>query len=1141
MGKNKEYELAIKIAGEIEASFYQSMGLTKKEIKALAKESAQWSKAAAENASYIPKDFHKTMQSMSKSLEDSRPFFDGFEKMAKTSFAAVASAAAGTGAFIGAGLAASVSAGSGFETAFAGVKKTVTATDAELVQMREDIRQMAKEMPSAASELAEIAETAGQLAIPTENIVEFTRTMANMDVATDLSSTEAATEFAQFANITGMAMDKFDELGSVVVSLGNNTATAESNIVGMGMRVAAAGSQIGLSEDQIMAYAAALSSVGIEAEAGGTSFSKLMVNMQLAAETGKDLNKYAKVAGMSGSEFKKVFKEDAAGAINAFLGGLKDSEKNGKSAIAVLNEMGIKESQLRDTLLRAANASDMFEGALSNARTAWEENIALTNEATQFYATFENQCGILGNKITDLGISIYDDLKPGLTDIVGMANDFIDGMAGQQNVLGDVLDTAVEKMPTVARKVKEAGKAVGEFAEPFLEVGGWLSDNPGVLAGTVASVGASLATYKIASGVASLASALGSLGPAGAAVMGVGAVIGVLIGVGKAVKTSAAEAKKANLASHFGDISLSMRDLQETAAYVVGSRDLEQIRESMRAMSELDGLTDEIANAAAELNRMNWKIEVGMELSEEENGSYQRAVDEYVQSVQDYVDQHQYAINISINTLLGDNSSTADQVAEYYAGKRQKVSELQTKINDKTTTALEDGVISKEEAREIAEVQNEINQIKESLTGGEMDAKFDSLRVKYGDGELDADSFVNLQAEIQSLTDEGMAGYNTDYQEAMAAYRAMLAEGGLTQDEFNAEADNLKKGLMQNELELKARGAKFQIEMIKEAYGEEWAGMTGELYRETESQFGEMLAGVSSGITPNVHLGYLDENILQSLKIDKSTKLAFGELYQYLQLTSEQMREMEQQCSEIGIEIDDSTRQAILDAEAIGAISGNAEAMWQVIGEVAKGEEYQESLTAIKEAGEYLPAQIAEAIGDEQWLIAQAIDQSYLDAQAEYNKVFSKGIDVSIPVKIISEMTGHIQSSLPGHADGGIFDTPHVAWFAEEGPEAAIPIDGSRNAIELWRTTGELLGMESLLDGDEPIIPNISTDSSILNSSEESSIVINPVFNINVSGGAGDAESIGDAVRDVLYNEFQEFVEDAMRRSERNKERYSFR
>lgn len=80
MGKNKEYELAIKIAGEIEASFYQSMGLTKKEIKALAKESAQWSKAAAENASYIPKDFHKTMQSMSKSLEDSRPFFDGFEK-----------------------------------------------------------------------------------------------------------------------------------------------------------------------------------------------------------------------------------------------------------------------------------------------------------------------------------------------------------------------------------------------------------------------------------------------------------------------------------------------------------------------------------------------------------------------------------------------------------------------------------------------------------------------------------------------------------------------------------------------------------------------------------------------------------------------------------------------------------------------------------------------------------------------------------------------------------------------------------------------------------------------------------------------------------------------------------------------------
>ncbi len=1132
MGKNKEYELAIKIAGEIEASFYQSMGLTKKEIKELARESARWSKIAAENASYIPKDFHKTMQSMSKGLEDARPFFDGFEKMAKTSFAAVAGLAAGTGALIGTGLAASVSAGSGFETAFAGVKKTVSATDEELVQMREDIRQMAKEMPTAASELAEIAETAGQLAIPTESIVEFTRTMANMDVATDLSSTEAATGFAQFANITGMAMDKFDELGSVVVSLGNNTATAESNIVDMGMRVAAAGSQIGLSEDQIMAYSAALSSVGIEAEAGGTSFSKLMVNMQLAAETGKDLNKYAKVAGMSGSEFKKAFKEDAAGAINAFLKGLKDSEKSGKSAIAVLDEMEIKETRLRDTLLRAANASDMFEGALENARTAWEENIALTNEATQFYATFENQCGILGNKITDLGIGIYDDLKPGLTDIVGVANDFIDSMAGQQNALGDVLDTAVEKIPTAVRKVKEAGKAVGEFAEPFLEVGGWLSDNPGVLAGTITSVGASLAAYNIASGVASLASALGTLGPAGAAVIGVGAVAGVLIGVGKAVKTSAAEAKKANLASHFGDISLSMRDLQETAAYVVGSRDLEQIRESMRAMSELDGLTDEIANAAAELNRMNWKIEVGMELSEEENGSYQRAVNEYVQSVQDYVDQHQYAINIAINTLLGDNSSTADQVAEYYAGKRQKVSELQTEINEKTDAALEDGVISKKEAKEIAEVQNELSQVKSSLTGGELDAKFDSLRVKYGDGELNADSFINLQAEIQSMEDEMIAGYNTEYQEIMSWNRSRLAEKDMTQDEFDIAADEAKKGLLQQELELYARDAQFQTEMIKQAYSEEWK-MTGKLYNEIEDRLGERL--------PNGYLDMMAGEIYFSMDIDKPTQDAFGELYQGMQPSVNQMQEIIQQGKEYGIEVPDTVSEVILDTTSLGAFSGNIDDIWKLAAAAANGEEHQKVIEAFRESGGYMPEAFMEGMEENQWLMEAAAEQSYLKAKAGYDKYFSKGIDVSIPVKIVSEMTGHIQSSLPGHADGGIFDTPHVAWFAEEGPEAAIPIDGSRNAIELWRTTGELLGMESLLDDDEPIVSNISTNSSILNRSEESSIVISPVFHINVNGGAGDAESIGDAVRDVLYNELQEFVEDALRRSERNKERCSFR
>ncbi len=503
MPKSKEYELAIKIAGEVEKSFYESTKLTKKELRDIAKQ-------AAKSAELANGTYGSMGQKISRGLKDAEPAFSGLEKAAKASFKSIELMAGMAGAGISAGLIGSIHVGSEFESAFAGVKKTVNATSEELAQMRADLRRMAKEeIPMTAAELSAIAESGGQLGIRNENIIEFSATMANMDVATNLTSDEAATEFAQFANIVNMQQDKFDELGSTVVELGNNMATTESDIVSMGMRIAAAGNQVKLSEPDIMAYSAALSSVGIEAEAGGTAFSKMLTKLQMAVETGEGLKNYAKVAGMTGSEFKKAFTEDATTAINAFLSGLGDTERNGKSAIAVLDEMGLTEVRLRDTLLRASNASGMFEDALEMASDAWEENTALTKEAEQRYKTLESQTQMTKNKITDLGISVYDDLRPGLTEGIGLVNEFIDSMAGNEDAIGDMIESATKKLPTMVRKTKEAGEAIGDFAEPFLAVGGWLADNPGVITGAIAGIGSALTAYKVAFGVSALVSALG--------------------------------------------------------------------------------------------------------------------------------------------------------------------------------------------------------------------------------------------------------------------------------------------------------------------------------------------------------------------------------------------------------------------------------------------------------------------------------------------------------------------------------------------------------------------------------------------------------------------------------------------------------
>lgn len=386
----------------------------------------------------------------------------------QASLAVIGAVATGLGT---AGVAATKT-GIEFESAFAGVKKTVDATDGELSALRTGILDMSKEIPQTAASIAEISEAAGQLGIKTENIEGFTRVMADLGVATNLTSTEAATSLARLANITGMSQTDFDKLGSTVVALGNNLATTESEIVNMSLRLAGAGSQIGMSEDQILSFAGALSSVGIEAEMGGSAFSTLMSNMSLAVTQGEDdLKSYADVAGMTADEFKTAFEKDAAGAIISFIQGLGRVNDEGGSAIATLAEMGITEIRMRDALLRAAGASDTFTSALDIGSQAWEENNALNKEAEQRYETLESKIQILKNSAGVLGIAFKDSIDDKLRDAVDAGTDYIDRLTDAFNNGGinEAVRTAGDIFAEIAVKAAEAAPCMVEAAVSFIQ------------------------------------------------------------------------------------------------------------------------------------------------------------------------------------------------------------------------------------------------------------------------------------------------------------------------------------------------------------------------------------------------------------------------------------------------------------------------------------------------------------------------------------------------------------------------------------------------------------------------------------------------------------------------------------------------
>ena len=161
--------------------------------------------------------------------------------------------------------------GISWETAFTDVLKTVNGTDEELAGIEARLREMAKlEVPLAAEDLAAIAASAGQLGILTPSITGFTKVIADLSATTNLAAEQGAQDLARFANITQMSQQDFDRLGAAIVHLGNNFATTEAEIVEMSLRLAGAGNLVGLTEAQILSLATGLTSVGVNAEAGGT-------------------------------------------------------------------------------------------------------------------------------------------------------------------------------------------------------------------------------------------------------------------------------------------------------------------------------------------------------------------------------------------------------------------------------------------------------------------------------------------------------------------------------------------------------------------------------------------------------------------------------------------------------------------------------------------------------------------------------------------------------------------------------------------------------------------------------------------------------------------------------------------------------
>lgn len=332
-----------------------------------------------------------------------------------------------------------------FESAFTGVRKTVDATEDEFAALSKGIKDMSGVMPQSASEIAGVMEVAGQLGVRgTDNLLEFTKTMVMLGDATNLSSEEAATSIARVMNIMGTSGEDVSRFGATIVDLGNNFATTESEIVSMTNRLAAGGKLAGLTEPEIMALATAMSSVGIEAEAGGTAMTQTFNEIEKAVANGGDtLAEFARVSGMSAEEFSSVWKTSPITAIQSFISGLGKLDEQGESAVLVLDNLGLTGIRQSNMLKSLGLASDLLADSIDTANNAWEENTALVNEAETRYGTTESKLAMLRNSAQNLAASFGELLTPMLDSLNQLIQGLIRWLSGlsdkQKQVIVDIL------------------------------------------------------------------------------------------------------------------------------------------------------------------------------------------------------------------------------------------------------------------------------------------------------------------------------------------------------------------------------------------------------------------------------------------------------------------------------------------------------------------------------------------------------------------------------------------------------------------------------------------------------------------------------------------------------------------------------
>lgn len=378
----------------------------------------------------------KAVSSYTKQLENyeakhfSKIFKDNEEKLRAVgdAFVYLGNQAKVASGLASAGLIAMTKEAGDFQQQWVAVQKVLKAQDLSEGSMNtkswdtilDEIKSMASTLPVSIDTIMQTFANSAQLGIANDNLQEFVETMLRLDSATNITADDASMRIAQLYNIMGADIKNVDNFANALVRLGNTSATTERDILEMASTLAGSATNVGFTEYQVLALADALASMGLASASAGSSISTILTNIDKAvAKTNKDLQKnrkatndWAKLLGVTGKQFSRMWSQDASATFVKIIGALNAGRDAGKNLNLALADLGISSIRQDRSVKALVNSYDLLKKQMIESKDAFYNGTDAIDESDRAWSTFNSSVASLKNNLQLLAVEFGDQLLP---------------------------------------------------------------------------------------------------------------------------------------------------------------------------------------------------------------------------------------------------------------------------------------------------------------------------------------------------------------------------------------------------------------------------------------------------------------------------------------------------------------------------------------------------------------------------------------------------------------------------------------------------------------------------------------------------------------------------------------------------------